>query len=417
MTKLFKNIQQLKLIHYITFTLFGYVAFATFYPLISKDFLVIATILWLKFIDYNKLKYLLQNKTIQFFLLFFIYNSITYIWTPDKKHYFDWILDNFYFFLLPMILIATTATEKTIKLYIKIFLFIMFANEIISYGIFFHLWLSFKDDFPIYFMFHIPYSVILSMTILITYYELLSSQDNIFLKIIYSIFLVTMLGNLVLSGGRTGQITLLASTIIFLVITSNKQHKKHIGITFIVMSLLLSVSFFTYPQFQKRTAQIYTETMGSIENQNFNTSIGNRLLSYVLVQKFIADKDMIFGEGTGSKNIIKNQLIDKYFPHKHYDAYHHDHLHEYYLDTFFEVGLVGIILFVLFIYHLSKSASYSKEMKNIKVILIIVLLISSLFDRILLMRSAMLIFALFIGLIIASDMLVKEKNQYLPRDE
>lgn len=388
---------------YIIVALCGALIFSTFYPLISKDFLVVAGILWVKLIDIEKLKQLFKNKAIIFLFLFYVYNLISFFWTPDKEHYYSWISDTFYFLLLPILLIATTSTKLVSKRYIRLFLFLVFMNELISYGIFLHLWLSIKDGYPVYFMHHSAYSVILCIAILLTYYELLHSNDNKYIKLIYSFFLITMLGNLILSGGRIGQVTLLISAFILFLSTSKQEHKNHIIFTTFFMTFLLGISFVLYPQFQDRTVKMYTEVRSTIENNNYETSIGNRLFSYVLTEKFISDRNnIIFGEGSGSTNIIKNKIIQKYYS-TDMEAFRQDHLHQYFLNTFFETGLFGLALFILFIYYLAKSQVVSVELKNIKITIVSILVISNLFDRILFERSTMLVFALFIGLIIADQ--------------
>lgn len=411
MKQIVNILKKFELNQYITVLLYGSIICATFNPLKSKIFLVIAGILWIKTITQQDLKVFLSNKAVIFLLLYYFYNLLSFIWTEHTRFYYDWISNNFYFFLLPFILFATIATKKTIRTFTKLFLLTVFVNEIISYGIELHLWLYPKDGFPVFFMNHIPYSVIICLAILITYYELLHSEDNKVIKFFYIVFLITMTGNLVLSGGRTGQVTLIASLIIYFLWALNKKHRKHIITTFVLLIGMFTIAYFSFPQFQQRTKDIYIDINQAISQQNYNTSVGNRLLSYVIAVKFIEHKDIIFGEGTGMTNSIKNQLLQKYFPDKKLNAYHYTHLHQYYLNTFVETGLIGLFLFFSFIYFLAKIDTHNNEMHNIKIILIAVILISDMFDRIMLVRTTMLAFSLFAGLIIASAKIKLQGNK------
>lgn len=403
--------KRFELNQYITVLLYGSILCATFNPLKSKIFLVIAGILWIKDITLKDLKVFLSSKAVIFLLLYYFYNLISFIWTAHTRFYYDWISNNFYFFLLPFILFATIATEKTIRIFTKLFLFTVFVNEVISYGIELHLWLHPKNGFPVFFMYHIPYSVIISLAILITYYELLHSKDNRLTKFLYITFLITMTGNLILSGGRTGQATLIASLVIYFLWALNKKHRKHIIATFALLVGFFVITYFIFPQFQQRTKDIYVDINQAILQQNYNTSVGTRLLSYLIAIKFIEHKNIVFGEGTGMTDSVKNELLHKYFPNKKLNAYHYTHLHEYYLNTFVETGIVGLFLFFGFIYFLAKTDTHNNEMRNIKIMLIAVILISDMFDRIMLVRTTMLAFSLFAGLIIASIKIKLQGNK------
>lgn len=369
--------------------------------------LIIASI---KHIDIKTLKELLKQPLIKILLATLLYMFISLAWTPDFYEGKGIIENYIFYFLLPIIAFSLIPNEKHIQLLIKVFIITMFVNEIISYGIIFELWGSLDNlGFPTPFMHHTAYSLFVTIAILIIGYEFIH-ENNLQVKFFYFIFLLTMSGNLIISGGRNGQATLLLTIIVFSILHFKTSLRKGL-LLFLAPILLFTVAYFTFSQFKDRTDRIYSDSKAVIINQNFQTSFGNRLFAFFIADKYIEDYNYFLGEGAGSIKITKNKILEKHFKDVKHSNTIYTHFHQYYVSTLVQYGLVGLILLLFLFYYLFKIKIINSNINYIKNAIVMIMIFSNLGDGMLFIRTTMIVFAIFIGLILAQSRI--EKNQLI----
>jgi O-antigen ligase len=376
---------------------------STFNHKLTKKLLVITLIIAaVKYIDIKMLKKLLQEPIVRVMLLTFSYMALSLLWTPDF-HEGKGIVENYiFYFMLPILVFALIPDQKYIYLLVKTFVFAMVINELISYGILFEIWGELNDQgYPTPFLHHTLYSVLVIFAIFIIGYELIHTK-SIISRLFYLLFLLTMSGNLIISGGRNGQVTLFVIVLILTLNYVQKSYKKALLMLFAPI-LIITVAYFSYDQFQERLKLIYTDSTAVIEKQNFRTSFGNRIFSYFLAEKYVKDYNYLIGDGAGSIKIIKNTIIDKHFSDAHQCARQYSHFHQYYISTLVQYGLIGLVLLFLMFYYLYKIKIKDPQLHYIKNITLLVIIISDTADGMLFIRAVMVIFAIFIGLALAQQ--------------
>ncbi|MBU1642675.1 O-antigen ligase family protein [bacterium] len=376
---------------------------STFNHKLTKKLLVITLIIAAtRYIDIKMLKKLLQEPIVRVMLLTFSYMALSLLWTPDF-HEGKGIVENYiFYFMLPILVFALIPDQKYIYLLVKTFVFAMVINELISYGILFEIWGELNDQgYPTPFLHHTLYSVLVIFAIFIIGYELIHTK-SIISRLFYLLFLLTMSGNLIISGGRNGQVTLFVIVLILTLNYVQTSYKKALLMLFAPI-LIITVAYFSYDQFQERLKLIYTDSMAVIEQQNFRTSFGNRLFSYFLAEEYVKDYNYLIGEGAGSIKIIKNTIIDKHFSGAHQSARQYSHFHQYYISTLVQYGLIGLVLLFLMFYYLYKIKIKDPQLHYIKNITLLVIIISDTADGMLFIRAVMVIFAIFIGLALAQQ--------------
>ena len=376
---------------------------STFNHKLTKKLVIITLIIAaVKYIDIKMVKKLLQEPIVRVMLLTFSYMVLSLLWTPDF-HEGKGIVENYiFYFMLPILVFSLIPDQKYISLLVKTFVIAMFINELISYGILFGIWGELNDQgYPTPFLHHTLYSVLVIIAIFIIGYELTRTK-SIISRLFYLLFLLTMSGNLIISGGRNGQVTLFAIVLILAVSHFRSSYKKAL-LLLLTPILMFTVAFFSYDQFQERLKLIYTDSIAVIEQQNFRTSLGNRLFSYFLAEKYVKDYNYLVGEGAGSIKITKNTIIEKHFADAHQRAKQYSHFHQYYVSTLVQYGLIGLVLLFLMFYYLYKIKIKDPQLHYIKNIILLVIIISDTADGMLFIRAMMVVFAIFIGLVLAQQ--------------
>ena len=165
-------------------------------------------------------------------LTFFIYISASYteLYGDNIRYANRFVV----YLLLPMWIISVSLTGKYIKYVINSFLFSMLINEIIAYGILFGWWLELSQGYPVYFMPHVFYSVLLSLTIMLMLYNI---------KINYKLILTTL--------------------------------------------FLRIISFLAAYNIYAPFKMMMNDTVKSFVDKDYNTIFGTRIVAYVLISEMI----------------------------------------------------------------------------------------------------------------------------------
>jgi len=366
--------------------------------------------LWVSTVKVNDFMDMTKRPVFIWLTLFIAMLGISYFYSEFEPAYALTYFDRFMVYLLaPMIIIYTSLRKDYIEYVLNAFILAMFINEVISYGILFGWWLDLEDGYPIYFMHHVFYSILLSFTIMLLVYKFVHTTHNA-LKIIAFIFLMTMIGNLIISGGRSGQVVLVISFIMTMLIFY-KTTIRTIGMSILSPILIFILAYNTYPQFQKRADMVVTDTYKAVKNKDYNTSFGTRLAGYVLTAKMIEEAtvmELLFGYGVGDLNTVKKEVIKKHFENTMTDQYKSLHFHCSYLDTFGRLGFVGLMFLIMYLTAIYRLKIKDDQMKYIKIALFFILLISYFPDTSLDAQYIMLMTAIFLGIL-----LVREKHERL----
>ena len=363
-------------------------------------------LLWITVIKREEVIATFKKPVIFYFFIFIstIWLSIFYI--PGEHIYAFKFLERFLVYLLiPMIMISTSVRKDYITQIITSFILGMIANEIVSYGILFHLWLHpTPDGFPVYFMHHVFYSILLSYVLMLLVYRFLHEKKIMF-KIIEGFFIFTMFGNLILSGGRTGQIPLIATFILTFLIYKKVTFKMMVSVI-VIPIIIFSITYKVYTPFQARANMFISDTQSILNKGDYNTSFGNRVFAYVITAKMLEVNDLktiLIGVGIDDVQNTKIAFIKKYFPNTPNMQSDFMQFHSSYVDVVWWVGLVGLVFVILFLISILRIKVQDHQMRYIKISLFFILLFAYLPDSSLDNQYIMIMTALFVGLLLAQE--------------
>ena len=367
-------------------------------------FSVLLFILWLIEGDFkDKFYFLKRNKLVISISMFVLYSFLSLVWSSEPVSGLNHLRKIFY--LLPILVIATSIQKEFLLRILSAFLFGMLISEILSYGIFFEWW-KFNDvlpNDPTPFMNHLQYAMFLSMSSLLLLNRFFF-EKALKWKIFYFLYFLTVTSNLFLNGGRTGHVAFAVS--IFVVGFANIKNKF---LAFFSMLLLVVSIFYTAyhvsPVFKDRFNAGVSEAnkLSNNAKDKYIGSFGIRLAVWKAGSEIIK-KRPILGTGIGAEMKVLKEHIEK----GHYDSalekgflvLSDTHYHNNYVQVTVGLGLIGLFLFLLIFYEIFKLDIEDKELSNLRYIFLAIYSISGLVELMFGPQFPLAFFALFVGLFI-----------------
>jgi O-antigen ligase len=388
---------------------YSFLILAFFLPL-SKAIIslisVFVLLLWLYERHFkSKLKAIKSSNILLVLLIFLLFSYLSFIWSDNVDLKLITHTDYKYLFLIPIF--YTAIKKKWIENIITFFLFGMFVSEMVSYGIYFNFWTTHYGTSvdPTPFMNHIQYSVFLSFSAILLLSRLVSKRYTRKEKIFISPFFLTVIINLFLTGGRTGQVAFFLTLFVMFIIHYRLTLKTFI-LTFVTMGFIFILAYQGSTTFKNRFNKMLDSTKASFVENNYTTSVGIRLSYYILVYDIMIDNPskLIGGVGKGDASqaistILKqNEKYKQYRMAKSFITTHR--LHNQYLQILLETGLIGLISFTYIFYLLLISLKSNDELSEVVVLFISIYGVSMIFDTVLYTQFTRSLFILFMSMFI-----------------
>jgi len=339
-------------------------------------------------------------------LIFILFNIISLIWVSNENLLYAMNYIVKYWYLFPSFIFFIFLTKENMPRVISAFIMGMFISEIIAYGIFLELW-QWKDvtpDNPSPFMHHIEYSTFLAFTALLLLNRIFN-EGSIKSKIFYSIFFITILGNLFLTNGRTGQISFIIG-LIFLGFMSFKNKFKAVFITLILSMFIISMAYNFSDTFHKRVHIGKNDIVEVVKNKNYCSSWGARV-GFWIVAIDITKRNPILGIGIKDNMSEFHVLIKNKYPEMRCINYL-PHFHNQYLQVLTATGAIGLLIFLLIFYKILKLRIKLHSFNNIKIIFLSVMIFGFFTEPLLHAQFSMLFFSLVVGILLAQQRIESE---------
>ncbi len=413
--KTWNYIQNQKLIIFLklNYLILLFVFLAPIKPYLGKKVLLLTFFLWLLSVNYKDLRTQFKNsKTLQYIFIFFIYILLSLLWSENMYEGLKWIEKNTIYFFLPILIIVSLKDNKLVQKIIITFIFSMMINEIISYGIFFNFIdsvfgfkVSGTPSNPLPFQVsHIPYSVYISFAILISLYKVFFlKKSNIYFNIITILFIITMTINLFLSSGRTGQFTILMSIVSLLIIYQRKNIKR-ILLSILAILIIFSIAYNFGTTFHNRVQNGINDLEKITYQNNFNSSFGVRIGSFILFPKLIEETNILIGTGIGDIQDVVLKNAKEYFGTNSVFAVQRGLLHNTFLELFLTYGIIGFFLVLIIFYNLFKINLIEKEYIYLRYILTFSIIFSGISANMFTFKEFMFLYSIFIAVIIKIEL-------------
>ena len=354
-------------------------------------------LLW--FIESNfkvKISLIKSNKFMIVLGTFLLLSFLSIFWSSDTSFAVDYIRKYWHFLIIPII--YTSLDRSYIKHVFSAFLLGMFISEIVSYGIFFEIWT--KDGVPPHdpspFMDHTNYSIYLAFTVFILMHRILF-EPLIKWKIMYGVFMLFSMSNMLVNGGRTGQVAFFVT--LFIVAFLNIKNKL-IAIfgSIIFVFIVFTSAYNTSPVFNDRINYAFHDIEKMIKDKDFTNSFSIRVSLWIIGTEQFLDNFLI-GTGIGDEAVDIQKYVKKY-NFIYYDNFQDNYIdyHNAYVQYSVQLGIFGLILFILLFLNLLKLKFKSIIYRNLNITFISLYLLLSTVGLSLHIMASMTLFALFSGL-------------------
>jgi O-antigen ligase len=366
---------------------------------------VLMILLWLYEGNWkHKFEQLRSNTFILAFGLFIFYIFISVFWASSLSYWFEYVLKYHHYLLLPVI--YTSLEKKYVRYVLYAFIASMFISEILSYGIYFGLFTIGRGtpSFPTPFMHHITYSVVLTFTSTILLVSAMS-EKRLKMRLFDAFFFITVVTNLFINGGRTGQVVFIVLIFtVFMMYIKNKLKAFIIAVVIIVTTFSLAYNFShnfaaRIHQFEKGIEKVFTK-------QDYTDQGGMRAAMWIIGAHTFVDNPLI-GTGIGNEMRDANACASKLHM-KTKDMNGFADYHNIFINIAAQLGIIGLTLLLNMLYRLYRLEFKTKEYAILNRAFLISFILFSCTHNTLHIMIPMLYFVLFAGFFVAVSRIEKD---------
>ena len=315
-------------------------------------------------------------------LSFFLYFLVHFIWLVGTD---DFIAANKSVhdasFLLFTPLFATFIDRKYVKRIAGAFILGMFVSVITSYGLLFELIPPMlhnsnqgtaNDPTPLYH--HTHYGYMLAVTSILLLCESLYIKENRFKMVAVFTLAVAIALNIFIIKGRSGYIIFVVLLVVMILLYFKSRAIKPLLISVLIMAII-SVMAYSYIDVFKNRVDITVRSLQLLESEkNYNTSLGASDGIFIYSLDVIAD-NIAFGNGTGDHVSEVRKKAEKEGWELSSLVKSLPHLHNEYISSLMQFGLLGLIAFLNIPYQMLRYSSGPNRLA-LKVVGISILLYS-----------------------------------------
>ncbi len=197
--------------------------------------------------------------------------------------------------------------------------------------------------------FHVVYNPMLAFAIYCLAYELYLQSRPLWVRLIWTPLLTTMLFNMFLTEGRAGQLAFLVLVGLFFLQLFRRNSRLAVGGALAAVLLLAVSAYSLSPVFKQRVDTAYSEFNRFRENAD--TSIGLRLL-YWENSWYMFVRAPLLGVGTGDFAAEYRRVNEQHSPH----IGPTDNPHSQYVLMATRLGVLGLLSLVMLLYSQFREA-------------------------------------------------------------
>lgn len=359
----------------------------------------------------SKLSLIIQFKPLVLMILFILYTYVSVFWSDSLKDGLSHVnkFHKYYFFIIPVLF--TSLDKETAKNAIKIVFFSFATYAIFSLMIYFGLFeikeTGSDSDNPKGIMAYAIMSAFMAAGAVCSFFIALK-EDNKNLKYIFSVVSVLCLFALIISLGRTAQLSLvLTISTLFIFFFWKNIFKLKILVFTIIASFFL---IFFIKEFVKldRYKIAYAEMTNVVKNNKYDGSFGVRIF-FNKAGLEIINEHPLFGMGPedNTKKLAEIQENDpNYINPKIFTSFHSSHM-----DVLTRYGIIGYLLLVGSIIYLVYTLRKDKYIFSVALAYFLIVFYTSLANVMLTKKPFNYVFiSLFVIFSVYSYYMKKEKE-------
>ncbi len=336
--------------------------------------------------DWNQLK---SNRLVMACFLFLGLHMIGLLWTSDLMHGLMVLKKAWKFFVIPIFMLCVR--KEHINYYIGSLILAMTISVMISYGI----WLEIIPPInratinnPVPFETHITYNVLLTLAIyLLARGLLLDMRTSVIQQGLYLFVLATMVVNMFITGGRSGQVMFFAAIVVLCFQYFGGQFFKAGAATIVITLSILVVAYSFSDLFQQRLLRAVSRQDNSTQER----------IAYVASGLKIFFSHPLIGVGTGDlPTALKKARL--------HDSPEFSNLrnpHNMYIMAMVQFGILGLVSLLYIFYVQIRHALGTQHviLRQVGLALPLLFLVVNFGESYLSVHATSLLFAVFSSLL------------------
>lgn len=343
-------------------------------------------------------------------IAFILMYSIHVFWMIGSEHIHIALLKlKEFMYLLYIIPIAMVLQKEFVLKVLGSFLMAMFVSELVSYG------MSFGIVFPFvkvgiaanvpFMEFYTQYSTVLSITLGIILYQLLTNKNlTTGMKLFSILFFISASTNIFIVASRIGYGLYAVSIVTVFMLVYKRQMLKIASYGGAVILVGYLVAYSSSELFRIRMMAAINDVQ-LMRQGHFDTSLGARAAFYYYSYDVIKDH-LFFGVGTGDHiALVEHEILTKEpnpqeakgIAHN-IQSGHNASLHSEYLDTLVQFGLIGLMVFLNLFYQIYRYPQKDHFLKMIHYLMVVLMLFESIGTVIFIQADVGMVFVFLISL-------------------
>jgi O-antigen ligase len=333
-------------------------------------------------------------------LLFILLNLVSLLWSANPQEGFEYVSK--YRYMLLVIVVATSLRQRFLLPLLMAFLGGIAISLVWSYGIYLRL-LPYDGSYPINpapTMSHLDYSIFLAFAALLALNIVVKRPLPKPLRALGLGFFAFVGIGLLINLGRSGQLAFFGTLLIVLPLYANGRPALRLLYSAVAVILTLNIVYATVPIFTSRVDAAITDVTVALLDQNFDSSMGERIAS-MIVSAAIFEQHPLLGTGAGDNMVEFRRLLETRFQYLEDEVAWYPHMHNQYLQTVTEIGLVGLLVLLNLFVQLLRVRPPSPELRSLAIILASVFLLGFVGDPFFHKQLPLNLFSLMAGVVAA----------------
>ena len=331
---------------------------------------------------------------------FIAFNLFSLLWTSDPVAGLRYVFKYYYLLLIPIL--ATSLRSRFRDRAETAFLTGAALSVAVSFAIFAGL-VRFRDAFPgnpSATMSHLDYSMVLAVAASIVLCRILEGTHSPRRIVVQISLLVFLVGGLLINIGRSGQLAFfLTAPVMVWVILGARMPR----LTMSVLAgsvVVLALSYAVIQPFHKRVDSGIGEIRTAITTGRYDSNQGKRIAGFLVAAEMVKERPLL-GTGAGDNMSRFQEVLDDRLPDlKPYIGWF-PHLHNQYLQSITETGIVGLSLLLFILIALVAGPYVEPHDRHLAISLAIVYLVGFLGDPYFRKQLPLVLFAIIGGLVSA----------------
>lgn len=323
--------------------------------------------------------------------------ALSLVWSDDRVAGLIY-LDKYRYLLLVPIL-ATSLSSRTRPRAEAAFLVGTVISLVVSFAVYAGI-VRLRDAFPgnpAPSMSHLDYSMVLAVAGLLALARMLERGHTQLRRLGWSILLAFILAGLMVNIGRSGQFAFAGGALIITPIVLGERSRRAALAGLLAAAMILAASYLAIEPFRSRIDDGLQQLEGAIVDGRYDSNQGKRVAGAIVALDMVREHPLL-GTGIGAPMQRFRELLERNHPSLAPAVAWFPHLHNQYLQTVVETGLIGLATLLVMMAVLAIGPYGDERDRHLGLVLAAAYLLGFLGDPFLHKQLPLVLFATMAGL-------------------